>query len=119
MNRNRNIIITSVFLLLAFAALTFAHGGFDHVMGSVVKVENNVLTVKTARGVVAVKLDAKTEFTKSDHPAAIADLIPGSRVVVDIKEGDKDKLAHSVKIGAAGTTDHDHGHDNDHDHDHK
>jgi len=102
----------AVALLVLAAAPAFAHGGFDHVMGTVVQVANNVLTVKTAKGNVDVKLDDKTELTKNDHKAMVADLTPGVRVVVDIPEGSKDKLAHSVKIGAAGKAV-----DNDHDHD--
>ena len=86
------------------AAPVFAHGGFDHVMGTVVQVSNNVLTVKTAifAGTSTWnKLDDKTELTKNDQKAQLTDLTPGARVVVDIPEGSKDKLAHSVKIGAA------------------
>lgn len=117
MNPKANITITrasgAVALMLAvalFVAATpvFAHGGFDHVMGTVVKVVNNVVTVKTTKGNVDVKLDDKTELTKNDQKAQLTDLKPGVRVVVDIPEGSKDKLAHSVKIGAAAAVDHDH-----------
>jgi hypothetical protein len=103
-------------LLLAAAILVFAttsgfaHGGFGHVMGTVVQVANNVLTVKTAKGNVDVKLDDKTELTKSGQPAQLVDLAPGARVVVDIPEGSKDKIAHSVKIGTAMKAA-DHAHD--------
>jgi len=99
MKQYRNIIITS--LLLAFAAQVFAHGGFEHVTGTVVKLENNVLTVKTAKGDSPVTLDAKTEITRDDRPAQAADLKAGVRVVVDVPEGSKVKVAHSVKIGVA------------------
>ena len=48
-------------------------------------------------------------------PAQAADLKAGVRVVVDVPEGSKTKLAHSVKIGAAAkavtANDHDHDHD--------
>src|ERR1700752_1915179 len=88
--------------LLAFAAQLVAHGGFDHVMGTVVKVENNVLTVKTAKGNVDVLLNDKTEITRNDQKALAGDLTPGARVIVDIPEGSKDKIAHSVKVGASG-----------------
>ena len=110
MKRRPNIIITSLLsLLLACAAQVFAHGGFDHVTGTVVKLENNVLTVKTAKGESIVNLDAKTEITRNDHPAQAADLKAGVRVVVDIPEGSKTKLAHSIKIGtAAAVASHDH-----------
>ncbi|HLK62611.1 MAG TPA: hypothetical protein VKU19_04170 [Bryobacteraceae bacterium] len=108
---NRNRIITTNRLarraalcigLLALCLQLFAHGGFDHVIGTVVTVANNVLTVKTAKGNVDVRLNEKTEITKNDQKAAAADLKPGTRVVVDIPEGSKDKIAHSVKIGVAG-----------------
>jgi len=85
--------------LLLFGVQLYAHGGFDHVIGTVVKAENNVLTVKTAKANVDVRLNEKTEITRNDQKAGIADLKPGARVVVDIPEGSKDKLAHSVKIG--------------------
>ena len=106
---NTTIIIS---LLLACTMQIFAHGGFDHVTGTVVKLDNNVLTVKTAKGDVPVTLDAKTEITRNDKPAQAADLKVGVRVVVDIPEGSKTKLAHSVKIGTAAkaataATDHD------------
>ena len=113
MNIQSNIIITkhsnrvlialvAVATLVFVAAPAFAHGGFDHVMGTVVKVADNVLTVKTAKGNVDVKLDDKTDLTKNDQKAQVSDLAPGARVVVDIPEGSKDKIAHSVKIGTAG-----------------
>ncbi len=108
MNPQRNTITKFAAILLVCAVAAFAHGGFDHVMGTVVKVADNVLTVKTTKGNVDVKLDAKTEITKDSQKATAADLKTGVRVVVDIPEGSKDKVAHSVKIGAAAaTTSHD------------
>lgn len=101
----------AVAVLLLAALPAFAHGGFDHVMGTVVQVSNNVLTVKTAKGNVNVKLNDRTELTKNDQKAQLLDLIPGARVVVDIPEGSKDNLAHSVKIGAAAKTVDSHAHD--------
>lgn len=104
--RSSTTIITSRFapwlcLLLFTATTVSAHEGFDHVMGTVVKTSGNVLTVNTGKANVDVKLDEKTELTKDNQKAQLADLKPGVRVVVDIPEGSKDKIAHSVKIGAA------------------
>src|SRR5580704_11664421 len=111
MNLKPNITIIRAALaltvILSLAAPMFAHGGFDHVMGTVVKLADHVLTVKTTKGNVDVKLDDKTELTKNGAKADAADLKPGVRVVVDIPEGSKDKIAHSVKIGAAVAADHD------------
>ncbi len=97
-------LATTVFASLSFASLAFAHGGFDHVMGTVVKVEKNTLTVKTTKGDVAVMLDSKTEYTKEDHKASVTDLTPGLRVIVDLPEKIKSPAAHSVKIGAVEAT---------------
>jgi hypothetical protein len=114
MNRKTNTITTKALsraarlwlgiALLALATQAWAHEGFDHVIGTVVKAENNVLTVKTAKGNVDVKLNAQTEITRNDQKAQFADLKPGSRVVVDIPEGSKDQIAHSVKIGVISPT---------------
>ena len=109
MNRHHNTITIKWWLslvLLALGTQLAAHGGFDHVIGTVVKLEGNVLTVKTAKGNVDVKLNDKTEITRNDQRAAAADLKPGSRVVVDVPEGNKDMMAHSVKIGVAGPVPH-------------
>ena len=115
MRPRSSIIITSrlalcLSLLLCIATLAFAHEGFDHVMGTVVKTSGNVLTVNTGKANVDVKLDEKTELTMNSQKAQLADLKPGVRVVVDIPEGSKDKIAHSVKIGAAAAPDA-HAHD--------
>src|SRR3989442_353753 len=77
----------------------FAHGGFDHIRGTVVKVANNVLTVKADKGNIDVKLSEQTDLTRNGQKAQLADLKPGVRVVVDVPEGGKDPIAHSVKIG--------------------
>ena len=104
MQSRRNIItITKAFLAGVFltAALAFAHEGFDHVTGTIAKVAGNVVTVKTDKGNVDVKLDGKTEITRNNQKAQAADLKPGTRVVVDVPEGSKDNVAHSVKLGVS------------------
>jgi hypothetical protein len=71
------------------------------------KLENNVLTVKTVKGNVDVRLNEKTEITRNDRKAEAVDLKPGTRVVVDVPEGVKEKIAHSVKISVSDS--HAHG----------
>ena len=102
--------LSIILLAIAASATAFAHGGFDHVRGTVVKVANNVLTVKTAKGNVDVKLDNQTDLTRNDQKAQLTDLKPGVRVIVDVPEGSKDKIAHSVKIGALTKPVDQHGH---------
>ena len=97
--RRSALQIASLFLIFTLSML--AHGGFEHVAGNVVKVANGVVTLKTSTGMVDVKLDDKTAITKEKQKAGVADLVPGTRVVVDIPEGNKENLAHAVKIGSA------------------
>ena len=103
-NRTLGLGLSLILLVLGASAPAFAHGGFDHIRGTVVKVANNVLTVKTAKGNVDVKLDNRTELTRNDQKAQLADLKVGARVIVEVPEGSKDKIAHSVKIGALTKT---------------
>ena len=88
-----------VLALLLSSVCLMAHGGFEHVIGTVVTFANGTLTVKTAKGNAEVRINDTTEITKQDHKAAAADLKPGTRVVVDVPEGSKDHVAHSVAIG--------------------
>jgi len=91
------------FLASLFVAPTlFAHGGHDHVMGTVTAVTESRLDVKTPEGkAVTIRLTGETKYEKDKKPATLKDLKPGVRVVVD---ADKDKevlVAKEVKIGSA------------------
>ena len=88
-------------VLLIFALVpAFAHGDFDHIRGTVVRVTNKVLTVNTPKGNVDVRLDNHTDLTRNDQKAQLADLKRDARVIIDVPKGDKELVAHSVKIGA-------------------
>jgi len=91
-----------VVMLTILAASSFAHGGFNHVRGTVVSVTSDAITVKTATGNVTVKLDKQTQYTKNDQKAQLSDVVPGARVIVEAPQA-KDKAAQSVKIGVATT----------------
>ena len=106
MNQKLNIVTRRIAALgIVVAVLTtaqaFGHGGMKHVMGTVVKVDNNVLTVKTAKGNVDVQLNDKTEITSNNQPAQLTNLKPGTRVVVDVMGAGKNQVAHSIKVGKA------------------
>lgn len=99
-------IRTLIVAIVAAALPVFGHGGFDHVIGTVVGLSGNVLTVRTAKGNTSVKLDQNTEISRNDKKAQTSDLKAGVRVVVDIPEGSKDHVAHSVKLGTADAAGH-------------
>ena len=100
-----SLLVAIILTLMALAASSVAHGGFDHVRGTVVSVNDNVLIVKTSTGNVALKLDSRTQFTKDDRKAQLSDLVPGVRVIVEVPQAkNKERVAQSVKIGAAPST---------------
>lgn len=108
MNRLMNVIITSrtlaAWAVLAIATAAFAHAGFRHVVGTIGKVSGHVLTIKTTKGDVDVKLNDHTQLTRNDRKAQLADLQTGARVVAEVPEESKDNVAQSVKIGVVTKT---------------
>jgi hypothetical protein len=89
----------SIVLLIFALVPAFAHGDFDHIRGTVVKVANNVLSIKTTKGTVEVKLDNHTDLTRNERKAQLTDLKRDARVIVDVPKGNKELVAYSVKIG--------------------
>jgi len=105
MHRNNITITKGAALALALiltAALSFAHEGFEHVMGTVSKITPQSVTVTTtASKTVDVAINDKTAYTRGTQKVAAADLKVGDKVVIDAT-GEAPKLvAASVKIGAA------------------
>lgn len=94
------VLLSSMFLL---AAAAFAHGEMQHVMGTVTKISNDSITVKTkTEAAVTITMTADTKFMKGDSAVKITDLKVGDKVVIEAKKDDKDAtrlVAHMVKIG--------------------
>jgi hypothetical protein len=100
---NTNIIITRRLLLLALTpAILLAHGGLEHVRGTVAKVSDQSVTITTTAGkTVEVLLDAHTTYSRADKPIQKTDLKVGDRVVIHAAEKDEILTAHTVEVGAA------------------
>ena len=80
----------------------FAHGGMEHITGTVTSVGDNSLTVKTTKGkTVKVNVDAKTAYSHGKTAAKIADVKEGDRVVIHAMEMNEVMVAHEVEIGAS------------------
>jgi hypothetical protein len=76
---------------MSVAAL--AHGGEEHVIGTVAKVARDSITVKTTAGkMVTVAVAPETKFIKAKAPSTLADLNIGDRVVIHAKEPTEGKL---------------------------
>ena len=106
---NTNITITRRIVLFALAAvialvpaIALAHGGLEHVRGTITKVSDGSITVTTAAGkTVEVLLDAQTTFARASKPIQKADLKVGERVVIHAAEKDEILTAHTIEVGTA------------------
>src|SRR5579863_504054 len=96
------LALAIAFALALLPTVALAHGGFEHVMGTVSKISDTSVTVTTATGKsVDVALDAKTTYARAAQALQRTDMKVGDRVVIDaVKTGDK-LAAHSIKIGGA------------------
>ena len=83
MTRNLKVRVLVFMVCISFiSAAAFAHGGEEHVIGTVAKVEQDSITVKTtANKMVTVAVAPETKFAKAEAPAKLTDLNVGDRVV--------------------------------------
>lgn len=116
MNRNKMIITTKRRVLVAiFAVITLAllptiaaaHGGEEHVIGTVTSISDTSVSVKTTAGkTVEVGFDAKTTFARAKQLIQKSDIKVGDRVVIHAMEMNEKLVAHTVEIGAASAAKH-------------
>jgi hypothetical protein len=100
------IAISRIALSLAlFAACVLAHGGLEHVMGTIAKISDTSVTVTTSAGkTVEVMLDAKTTYSKNSQAIQKSSLKIGDRVVIHAEKAGTTLTAHTVEVGAATTS---------------
>ena len=81
--------------------VAFAHGGMEHILGTVTAITDHSLSVKTREGATrTVEFDGETKFVKGDAAATIKDVQVGSRVVIHAHNNENSLHAAEVKIGA-------------------
>ena len=96
------LAVVSVALLTTIAT---AHGGEEHVVGTVTKVSDTAVTVKTTAGkTVEVGFDAKTTYQRAKQPIQKSNIKVGDRIVIHATEVKEKLVAHSVEIGTAPQT---------------
>jgi Domain of unknown function (DUF5666) len=110
MNRRRtnttkieiHIAILAIVSLALLPAIATAHGGEEHVTGTVTAISDTSVTVKTTAGkTVEVAFDAKTTYTRAKQPIQKADIKAGDRIVIHAAEVNEKLVAHTVEIGKA------------------
>ena len=100
----RNLV--SLFCIALFASLAFAHGNEKHVIGTVIQISEQSVTVRTTTNeAVEVLIAPDTKFTKSNASATVTDVQVGDRVVIHaVPRKDGKLVAHIVQIGVAKTS---------------
>jgi hypothetical protein len=99
------IALVTILALALLPAIVSAHGGEEHVIGTVTKVSDTSVTVKTTAGkIVEVGFDAKmTTYARAKAPTQKSDVKVGDRIVIHAMEVNEKLVAHTVELGAATT----------------
>ena len=78
-----------------------AHNGMEHVMGTIVAISGNVISVKNTKGVVqTVLVSAQTHYLSGDAPTTLLGIHPGDRVVIHAVPKNGQLQAAEVKTSA-------------------
>jgi len=107
MNTTTKLKISAALLAIVSLALlptiAIAHGGEEHVTGTVTKISDTSVTVKTTAGkIVEVGFDAKmTTYERAKLPIQKTDIKVGDRVVIHAMEVNEKLVAHTIAVGAA------------------
>ena len=90
----------TIVAMMLIAGVAYAHGGMEHIMGTVVSMTDNSITVKTMAGKTqTVNTTADTKYTQMDKPIAMKDLKEGDRIVIEVVKKDGKLIAAEVKTG--------------------
>jgi len=96
------VAILAIVSLALLPTIARAHGGEEHVTGTVTKVSDASVTVKTTAGkTVEVGFDAKTTYARGKEPLQKTDIKVGDRIVIHAVEVNEKLVAHTVAIGTA------------------
>ena len=91
-----------VLISLSLSLLAYAHGDLEHVLGTVVKITDQALSVKVGDGTVKVVMfDEETHFLKGNATSTVKDVVVGSRVVIHARKHGDSLHAVEVKIGTS------------------
>ena len=96
----KKLFVLMLSLCMSTAAL--AHGGMEHVMGTVSAVSDHSVTVKTTAGdSKEVSVSGATKFTRGQAAVGLSDVHVGDRVVIHATKHDDKLEASEVQLGTA------------------
>jgi hypothetical protein len=94
----RQILLLALTLGL-LAGMALAHGGNEHISGTVTAIQNDHVTLKTADGkTVTLMIGPSTKYFRDKAAAAKADMVIGTRVVIDAKMDPKMKMYNALEV---------------------
>ncbi|WP_263417732.1 DUF5666 domain-containing protein [Terriglobus albidus] len=94
--------LVALVVVVLFAGLAYAHEGMQHVMGTVVAITENSLTVKATNGTTQmVVLNSQTKYAKGTSVIAQKDVKVGDHVVVHAAKKRDQLIAAEIKLGTA------------------
>jgi hypothetical protein len=97
--RARTLVLVACLSLVSAAA--WAHGGEEHVVGTVTSVTSTSITVKTAKAEVVVAVAPTTKLTTNKVAAKIDSVHVGDRVVIHAKDTEGKLVADTVQFSTA------------------
>ena len=98
----RFLVLLAAFVLST--TLVYAHGGADHLTGTITAIEGDHIQIKDQAGKsVMIMLGKATKYLKSEKASTKAEMKVGSRVVIDARMDAKMKMyaAEEIQIGVA------------------
>ena len=103
MTSSKTVLLGAAIIVALMVRPARAHEGHIHtIMGTVMGRDAHSLQVKTPGGeVLSIAITDKTTVVRGKQKAAIADLQKGSRVVVEIGNGEDPLIAGQIRLGPA------------------
>jgi hypothetical protein len=97
------VALLAIVSLALLPTIATAHGGEEHVTGTVTKISDTSVTVKTTAGkTVEIGFDAKmTTYERAKQTIQKTDIKVGDKIVIHAMEVNEKMVAHSVELGAA------------------
>ena len=81
----------AVLIILFLASVTHAHGTDQHVLGTVIAIDENHMEIRTTKGeTVSVQINKQTRFKAKRAPESTEPPAVGDRVVVEATKDEKD-----------------------------
>ncbi len=100
----KRILIVVITLLLGAAGSLLAHGSKKHVLGTVAKIDPDLIVVEIKNGkTVEIRIAPTTVFLKDGQAAKLKDLALGDRVAIHATPQGAILEADEVRIGIATT----------------